>query len=513
MTRKKSSKTARARAASKRPEVAAESAPLSAAPPLLGTVIRAGGGFYEVDPHGEIAPHFDFSNDAETHEYSRNETGDATAKSAPRDSENADAMSEYSQDASEDATSETIARATDATAPENAPDSETATPKNAARAAKKASRATDENAAAPREYSHDKSENAMTETAAHVVKNKSRNSENALANAREYSQQKVSAREAMQAVYAELKNENEGAPTTLLCRARGLFNKGVKTASQPISVGDEVRVRPLPSFGPDARGRRLREGYIEEVLPRRGFLGRARFNKTAQVTVANLDQVVIVMSLREPELNLHRLDRFLVLAEASNLRAVICLNKSDLLKKRALTSETKSILSLYRDLGYETILTSAEKDAGIEELRAALSGHISAVLGSSGVGKSSLINAVQPGLHLWVGDVMEIGKGRHTTTEVSLHKLDGGGYIADTPGIKTVALLEREELNVAQCFPEFREYSPNCRFNNCRHDKEPGCAVRAAAEAEKIAPSRYESYLRILNSPLTESSVFVSLLR
>ena len=451
MTRKKSSKTARARAASKR-SAAEESAPLSAAPPLLGTVIRAGGGFYEVDPHEAVDAHFDFS---------------------------ADATREYSQAENDETASPTSSRETNETARENASNSDDTMPETAARAAKKPRRAADENAAAPREYS----------------------------------QREVSTREAMQAIYAELEAENEGAPTTLLCRARGLFNKGAKTTSQPISVGDEVRVRPLPSFGPDARGRRLREGYIEEVLPRRGFLGRARFNKTAQVTVANLDQVVIVMSLREPEINLHRLDRFLVLAEASNLRAVICLNKSDLLKKRALNAETKPMLALYRGLGYETILTSAEKDAGIDELRAALSGHISAVLGSSGVGKSSLINAVQPGLHLWVGDVMEIGKGRHTTTEVSLHKLDGGGYIADTPGIKTVALLEREELNVAQCFPEFREYSPQCRFNNCRHDKEPGCAVQEAAEKKLIAPSRYESYLRILNSPLTESSVFVSLLR
>lgn len=452
MTRKKSTKSSRPRAAAKRENFAADTAPLSAAPPLLGTVIRAGGGFYEVDPHGAVDAHFDFPTD-DTREYSQEESDTATPQNA--------------------------ARETDTTARQNASNSETAAPPTATRATKKSSRKTDETATAPREYS----------------------------------QREVSARDAMQAIYAELEAENENVPKTLLCRARGLFHKGAKTTSQPISVGDEVRVRPLPSFGPDARGRRLREGYIEEVLPRRGFLGRARFNKTAQVTVANLDQVVIVMSLREPELNLHRLDRFLVLAEASSLRAVICLNKSDLLKKRALNTETKPILALYRGLGYETILTSAEKDAGIEELRAALSGHISAVLGSSGVGKSSLINAVQPGLHLWVGDVMEIGKGRHTTTEVSLHKLDGGGYIADTPGIKTVALLEREELHVAQCFPEFREYSPQCRFNNCRHDKEPGCAVREAAAEKEIAPSRYESYLRILNSPLTESTNFVSLLR
>jgi ribosome biogenesis GTPase len=266
-------------------------------------------------------------------------------------------------------------------------------------------------------------------------------------------------------------------------------------------VGDDVRVLVLASSGADARGRRLREGIIEEVLPRRSSLGRSRYNKTNQVTVANLDQVVVVMSLREPDLNTHRLDRFLVLAEAADLRAVICLNKCDLVKPRARKSETKPLIDLYDGLGYKTLPVSAETDAGIDELRAELRGHISAVLGSSGVGKSSLINAVQPGLRLWVGDVMDIGKGRHTTTEVSLHPLDGGGYIADTPGIKTVSLLERQELDVAQCFPEFEPLLHQCRFNNCTHDHEPGCAVRDAAQSGNISAARYDSYLKILRDP------------
>ncbi len=283
----------------------------------------------------------------------------------------------------------------------------------------------------------------------------------------------------------------------LLCQLRGLLKKGKRTTAQPVVVGDQVRVRPLPSFGADARGQRLREGYIEEVLPRRSWLGRARGSKTAHITVANLDQAVVVMSLREPELNTHRLDRFLVLAEANDLRAVICLNKCDLLTKREIKSEVQPLLKLYGGLGYTTLLASAETDAGIPELREHLKGHISAVLGSSGVGKSSLINAVQPGLHLWVGDVMEIGKGRHTTTEVSLHPLRDGGYIADTPGIKTVALLEQHEINFEMCFPEFKPYLGQCRFNDCTHLREPGCAVQAAVEAGQITQPRYESYVKM----------------
>jgi ribosome biogenesis GTPase len=286
-------------------------------------------------------------------------------------------------------------------------------------------------------------------------------------------------------------------PQILMCSVRGILKKGRKTVSQPVAVGDRVLVRALESFGADARGRRLREGSIDKILPRRSALARSRYNKTGQITVANLDQAIIVMSLREPDLNTHRLDRFLVLAEAADLRAVIVLNKSDLIKPFRVRFETAPIKKLYGDLGYSVCVVSSETDDGIEELREELNGHISAVVGSSGVGKSSVVNAVQPGLHLWVGDVMEIGKGRHTTTEVSLHPLDGGGYLADTPGVKTVSLMASEEVNIAWCFPEIRELDSNCKFNDCTHTHEPGCIVRAAAESGEISEKRYESYLKM----------------
>jgi ribosome biogenesis GTPase len=285
----------------------------------------------------------------------------------------------------------------------------------------------------------------------------------------------------------------------ILCTVGGKLKKGRREFSQPVSVGDRVRVRPLETSGANARGEILREGYIEEVLPRKSALGRARYNKTNQVTVANLDQVVIVMASREPDLSPHRLDRFLVLAEANDLRAVICFNKVDLVKKREFKKEIQPLVDLYRSLGYTVVLTAAKlgKDVGTEELQEELAGHISAFIGSSGVGKSSLVMMVHPELELWTGEVMEIGKGRHTTTEVTLHPLPGGGYIADTPGVKTIALLEQHEIVLDQCFPEFRAFVGQCKFNDCTHRQEPGCAVHAARDRGEIAVTRYESYIRL----------------
>jgi ribosome biogenesis GTPase len=283
-----------------------------------------------------------------------------------------------------------------------------------------------------------------------------------------------------------------------VCALAGLLKKGRRTHAQPVAVGDRVLVRPTLSEGENARGERGREGYIEEVLPRRSALGRGRYGKTTQITLANLDQVVIVLATHDPDFNAHRLDRFLVLAEASELPALIVLNKSDLASRREIKERFKPILAGYESLGYATALLSSETDYGILKVRRLLKNKISAVVGSSGVGKSSLINAVQPGLRLWVGDVMEIGKGRHTTTDVTLHPLDFGGYIADTPGIKTVSLIEQQDVYLPMCFPEMRARRHDCKFSNCTHRHEPGCAIQAAVAAGEIAPARYESYLKML---------------
>lgn len=298
--------------------------------------------------------------------------------------------------------------------------------------------------------------------------------------------------------------EVDVAPTQTLakivvCALGGRLKKGKREFAQPVSVGDNVSVRPVETSGASARGLTQREGFIEAVLPRKSQLGRSRFNKTAQITLANLDQVVIVMASREPDLNPHRLDRFLVLAEANELRVVIVFNKIDLLKRSEIRQEIEPLEKLYSGLGYRTILTSAELgiDLGRNELKDELRGHISAFIGSSGVGKSSLVMMIQPALELWVGEVMEMGKGRHTTTDVTLHRLDGGGYIADTPGVKTIAMLEQHEIVVESCFPEFRALLGTCKFNDCTHRHEPGCAIRLAVEKTDIAASRYSSYVRL----------------
>lgn len=296
----------------------------------------------------------------------------------------------------------------------------------------------------------------------------------------------------------EVDIEDDEDPSPRVCEIRGVLKKGRQTTTQPVVVGDRVKVRERESTGANVKGIYLREGFIEEVLPRRSTLSRGRIGKTSQITLANLDQAVIVMAVREPDLNTHRLDRFLVLAESNELKSLICFNKIDLMKKRELKKEIAPIKELYEKLGYPVVLAAADEDVGVPEVQAHLKDHISAVLGSSGVGKSSLVNAVQPGLHLWVGEVMDIGKGRHTTTDVSLHPLDFGGYLADTPGVKTVVLFEQQEINLDQCFPEFRPFLHECRFNNCTHDHEPKCAVRAAVEAGAITQARYDSYVKML---------------
>jgi ribosome biogenesis GTPase len=243
-------------------------------------------------------------------------------------------------------------------------------------------------------------------------------------------------------------------------------------------------------------------GTIESVAERRRVLSRARpsaeqrniLTDQEQVWVANPDQVVIVFSVRQPRPSLRKLDRFLVVAEMNEIPAVICVNKIDLAK----SGEAEQIFRIYEKIGYPVLYVSAKQGQGIEQLRDCLLNKISVFIGSSGVGKTSLLNAIEPELGHRVKEVSKATeKGMHTTRHVELIPLDGGGYVADTPGIRGLALFDLEEWEVDAYFREIAPLVADCQFSDCSHSHEPKCAVRAAVEDGRVSPDRYESYLRL----------------
>jgi ribosome biogenesis GTPase / thiamine phosphate phosphatase len=243
---------------------------------------------------------------------------------------------------------------------------------------------------------------------------------------------------------------------------------------------------------------------IEEVGERRSALVRRAPGKAprAKVLVANVDRVVIVFAVAHPEPHLRMLDRFLVLCESSSLDPLIVANKVDL----AAGSTVAARFGTYESIGYRVLYTSAATGAGVDDLRSEICKGISALTGPSGVGKSSLLNRVQPGLGLRVGRVGEVvRKGRHTTVTAELIHLDCGGYVADTPGLRELALWEVDPEDLDHYFPEFRPLLGTCRYrNSCTHSHEPGCTVIAAVQDGRISTARYDSYLRLLRGEKEE---------
>jgi len=229
-------------------------------------------------------------------------------------------------------------------------------------------------------------------------------------------------------------------------------------------------------------------GAIEAVLPRRNRLDRP--------PVANVDQVVVVFSLREPDLDLLLLDRFLVLIAESDLPAVLCLNKTDL----AGAGESEEVLRVYRPLLGQALATSARTGSGLEELRSILAAKMSVLAGPSGAGKSSLLNALRPGLELPTGLVSrKARRGTHTTRHVALIDIGNEGFVADTPGFTHMALDRFEPAGFSWFFPDIARFAPSCRFSGCLHRSEPGCAVKEAAAGGRLDRGRYERYLVLLS--------------
>jgi ribosome biogenesis GTPase / thiamine phosphate phosphatase len=263
---------------------------------------------------------------------------------------------------------------------------------------------------------------------------------------------------------------------------RGRLKRG---GSLKLAVGDEVMLEP---------GERGGAWAIAEILPRRSQLARRAPGGAygERVVAANVDQVVVVFALAEPEPHPRMLDRFLVIAAANEVPACVVVNKVDL------GGDARARFADYERAGYPLHFTSVKTHVGLSELRAALQGRVSALTGPSGVGKSSLLNAIHPGLNLRVGEISRsVGKGRHTTVGAEMHPLPGGGFVMDTPGLREVGVWGLPASELDQCFIEFRPLLGHCRFADCRHRVEPGCAVREAVERGEVSAARYDSYLKL----------------
>jgi ribosome biogenesis GTPase len=273
---------------------------------------------------------------------------------------------------------------------------------------------------------------------------------------------------------------------TVPCLLRGRFRQNREGFQ--IVAGDRVH---LSSQG--VRG----GAAIESVLPRRSSLSRHRGGRepARRVIVANIDVLVLVESLRSPDVSYRFIDRVIVAAEDGCVDVRVCLNKIDLIVE---SKEIEAVASVYEPLGYPVVATSAKTGEGVFEIASLLRGGIYAFVGRSGVGKTSLLNRIAPGLNLDVRDVAaKTGRGRHTTTYSQLFAIDGG-FVADTPGMQTFGFPGDDAEGLVRCFREFTRLDKNCRFQPCTHSHEPGCAVKESVEDGRIARTRYESYLDML---------------
>lgn len=275
---------------------------------------------------------------------------------------------------------------------------------------------------------------------------------------------------------------------------RGKVRLERSASTNPVAVGDRVLFE-----APDEADEQ-NPALITEILPRKNHLVRKSTNlsKQSHVIAANLDQAVITVSLYFPEIKLPFLDRILVTCEVYGIPAVIALNKVDIYSSAA-EEQMRSFIEIYEGAGYKVIPCSARSGEGVDELRGLCRGKLSLFSGESGVGKSSLIKALDPGLNPKIGKISSAHlQGKHTTSLYEMYRLGSGGYLIDTPGIRGFGLVELEKEEISKYFPEMLRYADNCRFMPCTHTHEPGCAVKDAVDAGLISPERYNSYLGML---------------
>lgn len=290
--------------------------------------------------------------------------------------------------------------------------------------------------------------------------------------------------------------ENETGET-FECKIKGNFRiKGIKSTN-PIAVGDRVGYT-LQAVSADEAEQKI--GLITSISERKNYIIRRSINlsKQSHIIAANIDQAVLVVTLNYPVTTSTFIDRYLASAEAYRIPVLIVFNKIDRYNSEQ-TEELEQLKNTYQNIGYECLTTSAKNDIGLDKLKDAIKDKTNVFNGHSGVGKSTLINILQPGLNLKTMEISDSHKtGKHTTTYSELFKLNFGGYIIDTPGIKAFGMLEMEPWEISHYFTEIFKVSENCQYNNCSHTHEPNCAVKISVENGDIAKSRFISYLGLL---------------
>lgn len=276
------------------------------------------------------------------------------------------------------------------------------------------------------------------------------------------------------------------------CRLRGNMRLQGSKSTNPVAVGDRVKLE-FSDTG---------DAVIAEVLDRKNYIVRKSINlsKQTHVLAANIDLAIVIATIAEPRTSTGFIDRFLCTAEAYKIPGMVVFNKIDMLNKTQ-TASMKELMSIYENIGYKSLAVSATEGTNLDALKTVMKDKVSLISGHSGTGKSTLVNALDNNLNLRTGEISSVHlKGKHTTTFAEMFKLEFGGFVIDTPGIKEFGLTGLEDEELAHYFPEMLKRLSDCKYYNCKHVSEPGCAVKAAVEKGEISISRYSSYLGMLEN-------------